>query len=363
MQFSFSNGQQKKAPRVLIYGVEGIGKSTFASKFPDPLFIDTEGSTAYMDVNRFDPAPTSWQNLLDMVEWVKQNGTPGSSIVIDTLDWAERLCIDATCKENNWKSIETPGYGSGYKYVYEKFVKLLDELTEVADRGINVVCTAHSTIVKFEQPDEASPYDRWGLKLIDTRKTSIANICKEWADAVFFANYKPIVERVENGGKSSAKARGNKRVMFTTHDATYDAKNRWGLPPEVPFDFSSIAAFIPTPSTYAPGATVAGSASPQSVVNVAPVSQPTNVVATPQAQPKPLQVSTGPAPALGQLHSLMASSGISEGELKAAVASQGYVTLQMPLENYPENLVAYLVAQFDAVRGVVEQQRQEVPFR
>ena len=363
MKFSFSNGQQKKAPKVLIYGVEGIGKSTFASKFPDPLFIDTEGSTAYMDVNRFDPAPTSWQNLLDMVTWVKQNGTPGSSVVIDTLDWAERMCIKSVCQENGWKGIETPGYGAGYKFAYEKFCKLLDALTDVSNSGINVICTAHAKIVKFEQPDEASSYDRWGLKLIDTRNTSIASICKEWADTVLFANYKPIVERVEDGSKTTAKARGNKRVMYTTHDATYDAKNRWGLPSEVPFDFSSIAAFIPTPATYAQSAAVAGSASPQSTVSAAPVSQPANVITTPQTQSKPLQVVTSPAPELGQLRSLMASSGIAEGELKAAVASQGYVTLQMPLENYPKDLVAYLVAQFDAVRGVVETQRQEVPFR
>ena len=153
--------------------------------------------------------------------------------------------------------------------------------------------------------------------------------------------------------------------MYTTHDATYDAKNRWGLPPEVPFDFSSIAAYIPTPSTYAQNVPVASQNVAQQAVSALPVSQPTNTTATPPVttQPIPLQVNASPAPELAQLRALMASSGIAEGELKAAVASQGYVTLQMPLENYPQNLVAYLVAQFDAVRGVVEKQRQEVPFR
>lgn len=351
-QFHISGGKKQKAPRVVLYGVEGIGKSTFASQFPRPLFIDTEGSTAYLDVERFDPAPTSWQELLDMVAYAK--GADCSTLVVDTLDWAERLCIDAVLGEQKWASIESPGYGRGYKYVYEKFAKLLDALTEVADSGKTVVCTAHAKMVKFEQPDEAGAYDRWGLKLIDTRNTSVASMVKEWADAVLFANYKTIVEHTSDG---KAKARGAKRVMFTAHDATFDAKNRWGLAPEVPFEFSSIAAHIPAtqPQDGAAGAQDRVSRPIQPAADPTPAQAPETPQGAAQAA-SPVQPAS-----LYKLRSLMAAWGITDGEMQLAVAAQGYVTSTMPLESYRPELLDYLVAQFDAVRGFIEQTR-EAPF-
>ena len=342
--FAFSSGKKQKAPRVVLYGVEGIGKSTFASAFPDPLFIDTEGSTAYLDVKRFDPAPSSWQELLDMVQFARTADC--STLVLDTLDWAERLCVDAVCGEQRWESIETPGYGRGYKFVFEKFAKLLDALTSVAETGRTVVCTAHAKLVKFEQPDEAGAYDRWGLKLIDTRNTSVASMVKEWADAVLFANYKTIVERTEDG---KAKARGAQRVMYTAHDATFDAKNRWGLPAEVPFEFASIAEHIPQTGAQGPQGGASQPMPPQQQ------QVPAQPVAAAQAAPE-----TG---ALAKLRALMGQSGVTDEEMRLAVASQGYVTAAMPLESYRADLLEYLVAKFDAVRGVVEEQRRApVPF-
>ena len=56
------------AKKVIVYGPEGIGKSTFAAQFPDPLFIDTEDGTKDMDVAR-TPAPSSWEMLLEQVEY------------------------------------------------------------------------------------------------------------------------------------------------------------------------------------------------------------------------------------------------------------------------------------------------------
>ena len=355
MQFSFSTGtKMSRAPKVLIYGVEGIGKSTFASKFPDPLFIDTEGSTVYLDVNRFDPAPASWQQLLDMVTWARDHASLGSTLVIDTLDWAERMCCDAVCAENNWASIESPGYGQGYKQAYEKFTKLLDILTEVSAKGITVVCCAHAKLVKVEQPDAIGSYDKWGMKLIDTRNTSIASLCKEWADAVLFANYETIIEYVGTGSGASepkAKARGNKRVLYCNHDATYDAKNRWGLPQKVPFEFESIINFIPSAASYG---FVQSEALPQ-------VTQPQ----TAPVQPVILNTSVQPAakPWVSQIRSLLASSGISEPEFLMMVSSQGYGTKEMPLEAYPEDTGNHFVAVFDKIRAVIEADRASVPIK
>lgn len=57
-----TRGKRQEAQKIVLYGPEGIGKSTFAAQFPEPLFIDTEGSTANMDVMRFD-LPTSFTML------------------------------------------------------------------------------------------------------------------------------------------------------------------------------------------------------------------------------------------------------------------------------------------------------------
>ena len=362
MQFTFSSGllANSKAPKVLVYGVEGIGKSTLASQFPDALFIDTEGSTRYLDVSRFDPAPTSWTQLVEMVRWAQANASPGSTLVIDTLDWAERMCIDSVLAQNKWASIETPGYGKGYRAVYEQFGRLLDELGRLADRGVNVVCTAHAKVEKFELPDEESSFDRWGLKLINTKNTSISSMVKEWADAVLFCNYETIVEQVDAGmGKTKGKARGNKRVMHTAHDATFDAKNRWGLPPKVPMEFASIAQFVP-------GAGAAPMAAQPPAAPAAASWESPSAPSAPQQAPAPAAQPAPPPPPpgrewIGQLRSLIAGSGIDEGAFRAAVASQGYVTPQMRLEDYPDDLGAYLVSVFDAVRQVAVEISQ-VPF-
>ena len=130
------------AKKVVIYGPEGIGKSTFASKFPDPVFIDTEGSTNSMDVARL-PKASSWQMLLDQVDYVRTHPTMCKTLVIDTIDWAESMCIRHICDKHRKSGIEDFGYGNGYVYVKEELGKFLNQLTEVVEAGVNVVLTAH----------------------------------------------------------------------------------------------------------------------------------------------------------------------------------------------------------------------------
>ena len=64
---NITSGKIDRALKVVVYGSEGIGKTTFAAAFPEPLFIDTEGGTAHMDVRRID-RPQSWDELLSIVE-------------------------------------------------------------------------------------------------------------------------------------------------------------------------------------------------------------------------------------------------------------------------------------------------------
>ena len=232
-----TKGKIRTAIKVVVYGQEGVGKSTFASKFPDPVFIDTEGSTKQLDVARFDP-PSSWEMLLSQVDYVRQNPDICRTLVVDTADWAEKLCIRKVCDKARKDGIEDFGWGKGYTYVQEEFGKLLNSLEEVIQAGVNVVVTAHAQMRKVEQPDEMGSYDRWELKL--TKQCS--PMLKEWADLLLFANYKTIVVNTE--GKKYKGQGGQQRIMYTTHTAAWDAKNRFSLPDVLPFDYAQIEQMI-----------------------------------------------------------------------------------------------------------------------
>ena len=98
MRYQITDGIVHGAIKAVVYGPEGIGKSTFASKFPNPLFIDTEGSTKKLNVKRL-PKPTSWQMLKDEITDVI-NERPCKTLVIDTADWAEHLCVESVCRSH-----------------------------------------------------------------------------------------------------------------------------------------------------------------------------------------------------------------------------------------------------------------------
>ena len=239
-----SKGVQSRPVKAVIYGPEGIGKSTITSKFPDVLFIDTEGGTSRLDVSRTQ-VPQSWTELLEIVDDVYNDGTVCKTLALDTADWAEGLCIKHVCEKYQKKGIEEFGYGKGYVYLSESFRELLDKLSNLIDIGINVVITAHAHIKKFEQPDEMGAYDRWEMKL--TKHD--APLLKEWADMLLFANYETMVVKTDN---DKNKAQGGKRVMFASHSPCWDAKNRYGLPDKMELDFSNIAhLFENTESLYA----------------------------------------------------------------------------------------------------------------
>ena len=117
-KYAVTTGIQNAPVKTVLYGPEGIGKSTFASYFPDPVFIDTEGGTKRLNVKRL-PQPTSWAMLLDEVAEVRKGSIPCGTLVIDTADWAERLAIDAVCAKAKVDGLEGFGYGKGYTYLKE----------------------------------------------------------------------------------------------------------------------------------------------------------------------------------------------------------------------------------------------------
>lgn len=348
-------GQQPSALKIVIYGPEGIGKSTFASQFPDVLFIDTEGSTKFMDVSR-TPAPSSWTMVMEQLEYVRTHPAMCKTLAVDTADWAEQLCAIKVCSDHQKKGIEDFGYGKGSVYLAEEFAKALNKLEEIVNCGIHVVVTAHAKMRKFEQPDELGAYDRWELKL----SKASASLLKEWADMVLFANYKTFVVNVDDQGvaKGKNKAQGGRRVMHTEHHPCWDAKNRHGLKGELPFDYKEIAHVV-----FGSVATPAPSTPPLAPAVEPPVAPPlTPSVQEPPQQRKPLTGADyhGVPKALADL---MLEAQILPQEIQEIVAQKGYFPINTPIENYPMDFVqGVLIGAWPQVRQAIESNPNRLPF-
>ncbi|MBS6396699.1 MAG: ATP-binding protein [Clostridiales bacterium] len=358
------------AKKCVLYGPEGIGKSTFAAKFPEPIFIDTEGSTKDMDIARTKP-PSSWQMLLDQVGYFIGHPEELKTLVIDTADWAEQLCSVVVCLKYQKNGIEDFGYGKGYTYLYEEFGKLLNLLTELVEqKGIHVILTAHAKMRKFEQPDEMGSYDRWEMKLTK----QVAPMVKEWADMVLFANYKTIVINVDGQGaqKGKNKAQGGKRVMYTTHHTCWDAKNRYGLPDEVPFEYSVIAPIIESTVKQSDQKPAPQIQKQETVHKPEPVQQELILNKPEQEQQNQvpdyivLQYSKEENVPKA-LMDLMISNKVTEWDIQNAVGKKGYFPSDVPIEKYPENFIqGCLIAAWPKVFAMIRETRknldEEIPF-
>ncbi|MDR1408876.1 MAG: ATP-binding protein [Oscillospiraceae bacterium] len=376
-----SSGVKPGCQKVIVYGTEGIGKSTLASKFPMPVFIDIEGGTKQLDVRRIDGL-RSWSMLMESVSYCMTIPDKCSTIVIDTADWAERLCVDHVCASQKNKkgdavtSLEGFGYGKGYTFLYEEFGRLLDLLSIAVERGQHVVLVAHAVMRKFEQPEELGAYDRWELKLKSKSNNSVAAMIKEWADCLLFCNYK--TRSVEHDGKH--KAQGGGRIMYTTHHACWDAKNRYGLPEELEMDYSTIAhCFIipevtPVPIEPEP-APVPASPTVAEKETVAPPPEPIPAPEQPVLEPDPLdefeqklEPDDGGSqltwrdmfPALAEL---MDANKITPDQIREVVAKKKYYTLDTPIENYaPDFVSGCLVAAWPQVKAMIDESFDGLPF-
>lgn len=356
-----TKGKRARAQRVVIYGPEGIGKSSLAAQFPNPLFIDTEGSTDNMDVTRADK-PTSWTMLMNHIAFVKANPTICQTLVIDTIDWAEALALQYICAQNGKSGIEEFGWGSGYTYLIEEIGRLLDRLQELVELGINVVLTAHAQVKKFTKPDELGGYDRYELKLSNKKtETNVSAKVKEWADMVLFLNYKTYIITDEKTKKQ--KAQGGQRVMQTTHSPSWDAKNRHNLPEELPMDFAAISHIF-APLT-APGQPSQAPAQEQPTHESAPIEQEQTKEAVPSqpAQPVPTQ---DISPLIPQnLRDLMTTFRVTQDEILQATYVNGIYPLGTQVEAIDAGYWDYMVTVWDKVLNVINTKvraNPEVPF-
>lgn len=347
-----TRGKIEKSKKCVIYGPEGVGKSSLAAQFPNPIFIDTEGSTTELDVQRL-PKPSSWEMLKQQVQWVKQQSF--STLIIDTIDWAEMLCVESVCATHNKKGVEDFGYGKGYIYVAEEIGRFLNLLSDVVEAGIHVVLVAHAQIIKFEQPDEMGAYDRYQLKLGQKTGSRTSALVKEWADLVLFINYKTFSVAVDDKGKKN-KAQGGTRTVYATHHPAWDAKNRHGLPDEFTLDYAHIAhIFSNGMTTAAPQATSVQQSEPTVQSSTPPATQTAvgSTPSTPELNPMIPQ----------SLRDLMTHHKVTEQEIQIVVSKKGYYPEDTPITNYdPTFIEGVLVAAFQQVYGMVTDFRKTLPF-
>ena len=339
-----TSGKIDTAIKTVIYGPEGIGKSTLAAQFPRPVFIDTEGSTVHMDVRR-TPRPQSWTELLEQVHWLADRPAELGTLVLDTADWAEALCAETVCVRAQKSGIEEFGYGKGYTYLAEEFGRLLTALDLAKDRGVNIVITAHAKMRKFEQPDEMGAYDRWEMKLSKT----CAPLIKEWADMVLFACYKTYVVNVDGQGaqKGKNKAMGGERILRTTHNPCWDAKNRFALPEEMPLDYAGIAHLLRDRTAKG---------EPEAIAESATTAAPADAEASaPDAPPLP-----GVPEKVARL---MRESGVTPEEVAYVVSQKGYFPADMAFRDYPQDFIdGWMLPCWAQIVAKIEENRTKVPF-
>ena len=375
-----------KPQKVVVYGPEGIGKSTFASDFPDPLFIDTEGSTNLMNVKRLD-MPRSWPMLLANIREIIDTPKCCKTLVIDTIDWTERICLEYILAKANKNGIEDFGYGAGYTYLTEEMGRLLNLLTEVIDSGKNVVLTAHALIRKFELPNEGGAFDRYELKLGGKTTARTAPMVKEWADIVLFANYKTITVADKTGKKF--KGVGGERVMYTTHHPNWDAKNRHDLAEMLPFDYKQIAGCIPNIDDVVPEIKPAAEPEIMQAQTPEPAAEKAKSLAqqiadkqkaekaAQQKAEKIAQAETQPTPPAAEpkttiqhinptlpqaLIDLMLANVVTEKEIQEVIYQKGYYPVDMPITQYPEEFInGVVIGAFKQIFDIIKENRK-IPF-
>ncbi len=230
------------APRRMeIYGVGGVGKSTFASMAPSPIFIPTEDGLAGIDCHRF-PLATSVADVVAALAELYTEPHEYQTVVIDSLDWLQTLVFARVCKERGVESIEDIPYGKGYVFALTPWREVLAGLDALRnERGMGVILIAHAQIERFADP-RMDTYDRYSPRL---QKLASALI-QEWCDEVLFATYKVHTKTTtEAFDRKRVQAIGKgERILCTTERPAHVAKNRLGLPDEIPLDYRIYAAFL-----------------------------------------------------------------------------------------------------------------------
>lgn len=354
MNFEETNGIQNGIGlKVVIYGQEGVGKSTLATHFPGAVFIDCEGSTSRMNVRRL-PKPTSWNMLTQEMDFVLESAKSKDygTVIIDTFDWAERLALDELCAEHSVTGIEGIGYGKGWEFEKEKIGRFLDRTDKLISAGINIVLLCHAVSRKTTLPEETEEFDHWELKLGNKTTNKIAPLLKEWSDMTLFLAFRTNIIAVDDKGKKH-KATSCERIIYTTKTAWWDAKNRFGLPDRMPLAWDSISHIFATDAK--------NSSEPVPLAKQLVDKAQTAGIDVKYEDITPYDRVEGIPDALADL---MQANLVTALELEYICSNvKGYMPQGMKLQDYPLDFInGCLVGAWKQVLAEVLKYREKVPF-
>jgi len=232
-------GKQPGPPRILVYGTEGIGKSSFAAQAPAPIFIQTEDGLGEIDCDKL-PLAKSLEDVLTAIHELTTGAHTYQTAVIDSLDWLEQIFHAQICKDFGpvkYESIEKVdgGYQRGYVHALTLWRKVVDALDTLRSaRGMAIILIAHARFEKFEPPGE-SPVDRYSPRL----HKHAAALLNEWCDAVLFATWKM--------SPTTTKPDQNERILRTVGGPHCVAKNRYRLPSQIPLSWPAVLVGLSQP--------------------------------------------------------------------------------------------------------------------
>jgi hypothetical protein len=225
---SLKSTKTNRPPITLLYGVDGVGKTSLAAEFPNPIYLPTEGETPPSDVELQTPGTVeSYEALLDVFGELLEGEHDFGTVIVDSLDGMESLVWVATCRRLGINSIEEAGYGKGYIEADTEWKEYLSAVSALARSGLYVVQLAHPEIVRFDSPT-SDPYSRYTIKL---HKRANA-LVREQSDIVAFMNYRISLKTADAGfnKKVTHAEGGNERLVHLSEKAGFVAKNRYSMP-------------------------------------------------------------------------------------------------------------------------------------
>ena len=232
-------GKTDEPPRILIYGSEGIGKSTFASEAPKPIFLQTEDGLSQIDCAKF-PLAKSLDEVFAYLKGVRDEEHEYQTLVIDSLDWLEQLIFEQVCRDYGCKSIEKAdgGYGHGYQHAKDYWRKIVEILDGIRKRGMIIILVAHSKEETYRDPEHPD-YDRNAPQL---NKLAAHLLCG-WVDAIFFATRRMRYDS-ETGKASPVGANGGERIIRACGQPACVAKSRYAIDVDIPLKWSAFVEAV-----------------------------------------------------------------------------------------------------------------------
>lgn len=242
---SISSASMARSPRTVIYGESGLGKTTFATGAPNPVFILSEDGLGRITVPHF-PQISNFMDVMEAITTLYTQEHDYQSLVVDSIDWLEPLIWDITCQNGGKASIEDFGFGKGYIEALKYWRQFFDGVTALRnDRDMNIILIGHSHVVHIEDP-LVQAYDSHGLKL----HKRAAALVEEFADVIGFACLKTMTIEEKKASftdkdakRTRAKTTGERQLHVQPSPA-FTAKNRYDLPSPIPLEWAAYAAYL-----------------------------------------------------------------------------------------------------------------------